>query len=175
MNTPKSRRPVRFSAAKAFTLTEVLVVIVIIAVLAALLLPALSLGQGQSRSATCKNHLSQMGVALQMYVNDNQNWYPYYWGLPDPSLDASVGVRNTRFWWARLTPYYPLKWTDRKYHCPGYLGVNAGLEFTNNPSHSGPPYGSYAYNANGVSMPGFDKPYDPAGFGIRTPAFRKNT
>jgi prepilin-type processing-associated H-X9-DG protein len=56
-----------------------------------------------------------------------------------------------------------LKWTDVKYHCPGYRGIIAGLDFTNsNPfPHVAPPFDSYAYNANGVSMPGFGKPFDP--------------
>ena len=58
------RRPIRFAAARAFTLAELLLVIAIIAVLAALLLPALSTAKSYSRSASCKNHLHQMGLAL---------------------------------------------------------------------------------------------------------------
>lgn len=146
------RRPMRLAAARAFTLAELLVVIAIIAVLAALLLPALAMGKSLARSTTCKNRLHQMGLALQMYVNDHENKYPYY----------HVGPQNTGCWWAKLSPYYPLKWTDVKYHCPGYHGIIAGLDYTNsNRSSVGPPFGSYAYNANGVSMPGFGKPYDP--------------
>jgi prepilin-type N-terminal cleavage/methylation domain-containing protein/prepilin-type processing-associated H-X9-DG protein len=146
-----------------FTLVELLVVIAIMGILAALLLPALSAAKAYGRSTTCKNHLRQMGLALQMYVNDSGNKYPYYNGLPDHSLEVAVGPQNTRRWWAKLSPYYQLKWTDVKYHCPGYNGVIASVDFTNSNSlfHVGPPFGSYAYNARGVSMPGFGKPYDP--------------
>ena len=163
MKTLRRWCPVRFSDARAFTLAELLVVTGIVAVLAALLLPALSLGKSQAMSTTCKNHLRQMGLALQMYVNDSGNRYPYYIGSPDHSLDGAVGSRNTSRWWAKLSPYYTLKWTDVKYHCPGYKGVVAGMDFTNSKAfaHVGPPFGSYAYNANGVSMPGFGKPYIP--------------
>ncbi len=116
----------RFS--KAFTLVELLIMIAIVAVLAALLLPTLAKGKSQAYSTTCKNHLHQMGLALQMYVNDRQNRYPYYCNPYDPSLDGVIGRSNTRYWWAKLLPSYPLKWTDVKYHCPGYKGVAAGEE-----------------------------------------------
>src|SRR2546426_12410132 len=95
-------------AEKGFTLVELLVVIAIIGLLAALLLPALSLAKARARSTTCKNHLRQMGIALQMYVHDHENKYPY-WENPshDPSLDDAIGSANTGYWWAKLIPYYP--------------------------------------------------------------------
>ena len=64
------------SAAKAFTLVEVLVVMGIIGVLAALLVPALSRGNAQAQSAACKNRLRQIGLGLQMYVQDNGCYPP---------------------------------------------------------------------------------------------------
>src|SRR5438132_483277 len=75
----------------AFTLIELLVVIAIIAILAALLLPSLSRAKAQARSTVCKNHLHQVGLALAMYVEDNQRSYPFYRWAAGTALPGSVG------------------------------------------------------------------------------------
>ena len=150
--------------AGGFTLVELLVVIAIIAILAALLLPAISKAKVQARSTTCKNHLREMGLALQMYVHEHENRYPYYVNPYDPSLDEAVGPANTRYWWAKLLPYYPVKWTNAAYHCPGYKAVIAGEESPR------PPLGSYAYNEEGVSFPFHGIPYNPE-FGLGAPTY----
>jgi prepilin-type N-terminal cleavage/methylation domain-containing protein/prepilin-type processing-associated H-X9-DG protein len=59
------------SAARAFTLAELLVVLVIIAVLAALLLPALGRVQTQARATQCANNLRQLGLAALNYAGDH--------------------------------------------------------------------------------------------------------
>ena len=62
---------------RGFTLIELLVVVAIIAILAALLLPALTWAKQQAQSAKCKNKLHQIGLALQMYLADNNSKFPY--------------------------------------------------------------------------------------------------
>src|SRR5882724_1601195 len=66
------------TAVGGFTLIELLVVIAIIAILAALLLPSLSKAKDAARSTACKNRLHQMGLELQMYVNDFNGKYVYF-------------------------------------------------------------------------------------------------
>jgi prepilin-type N-terminal cleavage/methylation domain-containing protein/prepilin-type processing-associated H-X9-DG protein len=60
----------------AFTLIELLVVIGIIAILAALLLPTLGRAKENARGAACLSNLRQIGVALQLYVDANNQRLP---------------------------------------------------------------------------------------------------
>jgi prepilin-type N-terminal cleavage/methylation domain-containing protein/prepilin-type processing-associated H-X9-DG protein len=76
----------------AFTLIELLVVIAIVSVLAALLLPALSKGKELGRSAACISNLHQIGLALQMYVDVNNNHLPV---MRDRSSDTNAAATNS--------------------------------------------------------------------------------
>ncbi len=70
----KVRRP--GSSHRGFTLIELLVVIAIIAVLAAMLLPALTRAKRKAQQTQCISNLKEIGVGLQMYVDDNQQILP---------------------------------------------------------------------------------------------------
>ena len=142
------------SGSKAFTLTELLVVMAIIAILVALLLPVLSRAKHQARNTACKNLLHQIGVELQMYVQD----YGYY-----PPL-AERGTKTLCF--DRLSSYNPLNWTNTSWNCPTYIAnggiVSRDMVMSNS---TGISY-SYNYMGTATGFPGCSKSvFKPLGLG----------
>ena len=77
---------------RAFTLVELLVVIAIIALLAALLLPTFGRAKESGRATACLSNLHQIGIALQIYVSENNNKLPVMY---DVSTDPVAAATNT--------------------------------------------------------------------------------
>ena len=61
---------------KKFTLIELLVVVAIIGILASMLLPSLTKAREAGKRALCISNLKQIGVAMQMYIDDADGYYP---------------------------------------------------------------------------------------------------
>ena len=64
----------------AFTLVELLVVVAIIALLISILIPSLTGAREYARRTVCKTNLHQFGLALAMYADDYDGFFPRYYG-----------------------------------------------------------------------------------------------
>jgi prepilin-type N-terminal cleavage/methylation domain-containing protein len=117
------------SLKQAFTLVELLVVIAIIAILAALLLPVLSNAKKKAQRIQCASNQHQIGLGWGMYVDDNNQSYPFIrgWGamggqMGTYNLDAFVALSAgvaTDYTNRPLNKYVPAVLTWR---CPADAG-----------------------------------------------------
>ena len=62
---------------RAFTLTDLLVVMATLAILTVLMLPALARSGDNGARTVCLNNLRQLGMALNMYAGENQDYLPW--------------------------------------------------------------------------------------------------
>ena len=120
----------------AFTLIELLVVIAIIAILAAILFPVFAQAREKARSTVCLSNMKQIGTALQMYIQDNDQQLFFRATSNAGSTRANVAVAKTNpaynplQWWNLLMPYTK---SNGLYNCPSDTGP------TFSPDNSGIP------------------------------------
>jgi len=97
----------------AFTLIELLVVIAIIAILAGLLLPALARAREEGRKSVCKENISQLGKAINAYMLNHDEFFPFSRGPADGGINVRAAAMTSL---GALYPEY-IK-TDKVYKCP---------------------------------------------------------
>ncbi|MGA3171772.1 MAG: type II secretion system protein [Chthoniobacteraceae bacterium] len=96
INSPTNPSSIRIRRALrrlGFTLLELLCVIAIIAVLASMLMPALTTMQNRADSIKCASNLRAIGVACQLYLQDNQFIYPCIESDPTGAPVYPAGVQ----------------------------------------------------------------------------------
>lgn len=123
----------------AFTLIELLVVIAIIAILAAILFPVFAQARESARQTVCTSNVRQIGLGVQMYVQDYDENYPifYAYNTQDPVTGARAWSGDPAHKGDELLimPYVKNK---EIFKCPDDLG---------GPSLSDPTYGCPGRNS----------------------------
>jgi prepilin-type N-terminal cleavage/methylation domain-containing protein/prepilin-type processing-associated H-X9-DG protein len=130
-NTKQTRR----HRDKGFTLIELLVVIAVIAVLLGILMPSLRKARQTARTVVCKSNLRNVGLAVHLYVDDNNRRIPdtgssngHLWIYPSGKY-RTPGSGGGTYWGTFYRTY--IKET-KIFGCPSLQRVPEGLIYSYN-------------------------------------------
>jgi prepilin-type N-terminal cleavage/methylation domain-containing protein/prepilin-type processing-associated H-X9-DG protein len=121
---------------RGFTLIELLVVIAIIAILAAMLLPALAKAKGKANRNACLNNTKQWGLALNMYLDDNNQIFPDF-SIANNTPGARSGYDQDNILWTDLAGFAAdghgnSAWFNA---LPPYISQKALWQYADNPTN----------------------------------------
>ena len=114
----------------AFTLIELLVVITIVSLLAAILLPVFASVRARSQQTVCVSNLRQLGLAVALYAQDNDDIVPLGGDPGDIYTTewqtALAGRYRTQAQQLRLLPevLHPYTSSNELWHCPSDIGYD---------------------------------------------------
>ena len=144
---------------KAFTLIELLVVISVVLLLMGMLMPALARARDESKTVLCLSNLRQLGIAAQMYANNNDDYYPIAYAnmkVTPSTVTISewdyIAVKN----WStgQVTVKPGILWqgeTIEKIHqCPSFKGNSCTMYDVK--------YTGYNYNTSYIGRGGTERP-----------------
>lgn len=106
----------------AFTLIELLVVIAIIAILAAILFPVFAQARAKARQTACLSNMKQIGMGINMYVQDYDEVYP----VNNWTYDLNNYCADQGGWMQEIQPYIK---NTQVYVCPDAIKRNTSTDF----------------------------------------------
>jgi prepilin-type N-terminal cleavage/methylation domain-containing protein/prepilin-type processing-associated H-X9-DG protein len=121
---------------RGFTLIELLVVIAIIAILAGLLLPVLAKAKERGNRTACLSNLKQWGLALNMYLDDNDQTFPDF-SIPNNTPGAPSGYSQDNIYWTDLALFAASGYGNSAWFnaLPPYVSQNALWQYAANPAN----------------------------------------
>jgi prepilin-type processing-associated H-X9-DG protein/prepilin-type N-terminal cleavage/methylation domain-containing protein len=101
---------------RGFTLVELLAVLTVISLLTALLVPTLSRGRARAHATACASTLRQLGMAFQLYLQDNVD------GFPTSAPQSGLGAQPEDWVWWQVAPGQVTMRDPRQGSVMPYLG-----------------------------------------------------
>lgn len=117
----------------AFTLIELLVVLAIISILAAILFPVFASVRERARSVACLSNGKQIGMGVQMYVQDADERLFFRSGWANSRSGPTLGGNPSR-WWNQLMPYMK---SEAVFTCPSDAGPTDSFNAAGAPGPNG--------------------------------------
>ena len=111
---------------KGFTLIELLVVVAIIALLIAILLPAISRARELAKRAVCAANLRGIGQSMNIYANDEREWFPVHYFSVTHSTGAAAPQTHSITYLSRMGSTGSLLISRATAGTPTSYSTNAG-------------------------------------------------